>query len=205
MRRTRVRGVPRAGACIPAAPWEDSATDVRLCTRVRNSQPRRETMKLVFLRCAILALGGTAFITACNSPTAPTGVAAPPGSTAAGPDISLFLAGAARGVTTEPCPLSGGTATTCYRITVVGLPSITQSDRSARRPPPRRPRRGVSGSMATACTTWTGSSSRGFRRSTATTTGCFMTRTGMSTSPLPKKRSKARRGPMSPRNTRTIA
>jgi len=79
-------------------------------------------MKLVFLRCAILALGGTAFITACNSPTAPTGVAAPPGSTAAGPDISLFLAGAARGVTTEPCTLSGGTATTCYRITVVGLP-----------------------------------------------------------------------------------
>jgi len=82
---------------------------------------------LVFLRCAILALGGTAFITACNgdavTPTVPTSVAAPPGSTAAGPDISLFLAGALpRGITTEPCTLSGGTATTCYRITVVGLP-----------------------------------------------------------------------------------
>ena len=50
-----------------------------------------------------------------NSPTLST--------PAAGPDISLFLAGAlARGVTTEPCTLSGGTATTCYRITVVGLP-----------------------------------------------------------------------------------
>ena len=50
-----------------------------------------------------------------NSPTFST--------PAAGPDISLFLAGAlARGVTTEPCTLSSGTATTCYRITVVGLP-----------------------------------------------------------------------------------
>jgi len=84
-------------------------------------------MKLVFLECTILALSGTAFITACNgdaaTPTAPTKVAAPLGSTVAGPDISLFLAGAlARGVTTEACTLSGGTANTCYRITVVGLP-----------------------------------------------------------------------------------
>ena len=86
-----------------------------------------EVTKLVFLRCAILALGGAAFIPACNgdavTPTAPTGVGAPPGSTAAGPDIGLFLSGALAGsVTTEPCTLSGGAATTCHRITVVGLP-----------------------------------------------------------------------------------
>ncbi len=84
-------------------------------------------MKLAFLRCAILALGGAASITACAgdavTPAAPTGRAASPGFTAPGPDISSFLSGAlAREVTTEPCTLSGGAATTCYRITVVGLP-----------------------------------------------------------------------------------
>ena len=84
-------------------------------------------MEAVLLRCATLVLGGTAFITACSgdatTPTAPTSVPGSPGSTSAGPDVGLFLPGAlARSVTTEPCTLSGGAQTTCYRITVVGLP-----------------------------------------------------------------------------------
>lgn len=87
--------------------------------------------KLFFLCCAILALGGTAFIMGCNSdsgtasdptndeivPDAVTPDAGP------GPDISLFFDGALVGdVTTQPCTLSDGTQTTCYRITAVGLP-----------------------------------------------------------------------------------
>ena len=78
-------------------------------------------MKLVPLRCATLLLGGTVFIAACNDGNATEieDVATP----GAGPDIGLFLDGAlAEGVTTEPCTLSGGTETTCHRITVVGLP-----------------------------------------------------------------------------------
>ncbi len=86
------------------------------------------THSVTLLRCAIPALSAAAFVAAACSgdaltPTAPSGVPAAPGLTAAGPDVSLFLSGAlARGVTTEPCTLSGGTATTCYRITVAGLP-----------------------------------------------------------------------------------
>ncbi len=83
---------------------------------------------VTFVRCALLALGAAAVVVAACSddalpPTAPSGLTGSPGSTAAGPDVSLFLSGAlAGGVTTEPCTLSGGAATTCYRITVAGLP-----------------------------------------------------------------------------------
>ena len=57
-------------------------------------------MRLAFLRCAILALAGTAFITACDGGTGPDDEV-PPG---VGPDISLFFDGAlAEDVTTEPC------------------------------------------------------------------------------------------------------
>ncbi len=44
--------------------------------------------------------------------------------TTAGLDISLFMDGAlAEDVTTEDCTLSGGTETTCYRITLAGYPA----------------------------------------------------------------------------------
>ena len=87
-------------------------------------------MKLFFLCCAILALGGTAFIMGCNGDNGIGAEAAPSdnGNNAeaapiSGPDISLFFDGAlAEEVSTEPCTLSDGTETTCYRITVVGLP-----------------------------------------------------------------------------------
>lgn len=45
-------------------------------------------------------------------------------SSPAGPNVELFLAGAlAEDITTEDCTLSGGTVTTCYRITVTGYPA----------------------------------------------------------------------------------
>lgn len=85
-----------------------------------------------FLRCAILALGGAAFIMGCNVDSGTVsdpaddamvpdaGDSTPPGE---GPDVGLFFDGSLVGdVPTVPCTLSDGTVTTCYRITVVGLP-----------------------------------------------------------------------------------
>ncbi|MBU2976810.1 YHYH protein [Alteromonas sp. C1M14] len=47
-------------------------------------------------------------------------------STDVGPDISLFLSdGLAEEISTEDCTLSDGTNTTCYRITVAGVPANT--------------------------------------------------------------------------------
>lgn len=70
----------------------------------------------------LLALCGTASIIGCNGDNGTAPEATPTNPTTA-VDISLFFDGAlAEEVTTEPCTLSDGTETTCYRISVVGLP-----------------------------------------------------------------------------------
>ena len=56
--------------------------------------------------------------------TTVTGCLAQPEATNPSLDTSLFLDGAlAESITTEDCTLSGGTETTCYRITVTGTPT----------------------------------------------------------------------------------
>ena len=80
----------------------------------------------LFFSCMILTLGGVALFVGCNKDndnviaSVTDHEMATPDS---GPDIGLFFDGALIGdVTTQDCTLSDGARTTCYRITVVGLP-----------------------------------------------------------------------------------
>ena len=60
-----------------------------------------------------------------SSDTASSSAESPDGeSSGVGVDVGLFFDGAlAEDATTEDCTLSGGTETTCYRITVAGYPA----------------------------------------------------------------------------------
>lgn len=81
------------------------------------------------LLVGLLALGG-ATLSGCNSDSTTVATVTEPdepptgGNSASGLDISAFLNGAlVEEITEEPCTLSGGTETTCYRITIAGAPA----------------------------------------------------------------------------------
>ncbi len=113
--------------CIPVWPAASRAQPWGKCTEEGDSNLlSRRTKRLIVAGAAstmVLALAGCGgnstagdsdTVTVSPTPTSPVEGELP---------ANFVAAGLATDITTESCTLSGGTVTTCYRITTVGAPS----------------------------------------------------------------------------------